>query len=236
MHQSNKNGQCLICFGCLDDDYDLYSLLCHPVICQKCLHSFQRYNHSVAIDSYQVTILYYYNDFFRNLLFGYKGKYDYALRDAFLNSYRPTLKKKYHNHVVVVVPSSNHDNKVRGFCPNQAIATTFSANVFTGLYKKTNYKQTSQKDRSKVKKILAINQGEQLENRKILLFDDVITSASTIKAAIDLIRQYSPASIEVLVLASNQIDRFESDKSKMLKNIKLILHRYKILPIKKNDF
>lgn len=236
MHQSDKNGQCLICFGSLDDDYNLYSLICHPAICQKCLHSFHRYNQAVAIDSHQATILYYYNDFFKNLLFAYKGKYDYALRDAFLNSYQPNLEKRYRNHVVAVVPSSTHDNKVRGFCPNQAIATTFSATIFKGLYKKTNYKQTSQKDRSKVREILAIDQGEILENRKVLIFDDVITSASTIKAAIALIEQYHPDSIEVLVLASNQIDRYESDKSGMLKNIKSILHRNKIMPIKKNDF
>lgn len=236
MHQSDKNGQCLICFGSLDDDYDLYSLICQPKICQKCLHSFHRYNRSISIDSCQVTILYYYNDFFKNLLFTYKGKYDYALRDAFLNSYQPLLEKKYRHHVVAIVPSSTHDNQVRGFCPNQGIATTFSNQVFTGLYKKTNYKQTSQKDRSKVQKILAIEQGEQLENRKVLIFDDVITSKSTIKACIALIRQYHPARIDVLVLASNQIAQLESDKSGVMKNIRSILHTIKIMPIKKNDF
>lgn len=208
MYSSNQKGQCLICFDSLDDDYNLFSLLYQPDVCQNCLNSFKRTSGSFHFGNYPLIILYQYNEFFKKLLFNYKGRYDYALKDAFLINYVLHYQKKYAHHLVVIAPSSDKDNQRRGFCPNLAVVQGFSANIFTGITKKYFYKQTSQTRRENVKYALQIEGGALLEDQKVLIFDDVITSGSTVGAIIKLIEPCHPASIEVLVLASSQLDKF----------------------------
>ena len=40
-----------------------------------------------------------------------------------------------------------------------------------------------------------------VKNKRILLIDDVVTTGSTLKASIDLIKKGSPKDIKILVLA-----------------------------------
>lgn len=154
---------------------------------------------------YPTTIVYQYNDFFKQLLFQYKGQYDLALKDVFLCTMVTELQRKYKDYIIVVIPSSNEDNNKRGFCPNEKIVETFSTKIFTGMYKNTNYKQTSQKDRTGIKKVLEIKDGYLLTNQKILIFDDVMTSGNTILACTEIIAPYHPKCIEILILSSKQI-------------------------------
>lgn len=215
MHPSDQKGQCLICFAPLDDDCALFSLLYHPPICQNCLHRFEATSGNFSVSKKPLAILYHYNGFFKKVLFNYKGRDDYALKDAFLVSHLSRLKKQYASHLVVIAPSSELDNTRRGFCPNLAIVRTFSCDIFTGITKKHFYKQTSQVRRELVKEALKIEWGERLRGRKVLIFDDVITSGSTIKAMINLIMPYQPESVEILVLASSNPARFAPDKKRM---------------------
>lgn len=204
MYQNTPKRQCTLCLKPLYAQASLYHVLYHPQICISCLQQFDILNSYGTVSHYSVRILYTYNDFFKQLIYQYKGLYDYALKDVFLDSFQEELKRRYRNYLVVVVPSSVGDNEKRGFVPNEEIVKTFAKHIFIGLYKDKEYKQTSQVDRTKVKKVMAIREGEMLRGKKILLFDDVITSGSTIQACIDLVKKYQPKAIEVLVLATNQ--------------------------------
>ena len=86
------------------------------------------------------------------------------------------------------------------------IARSFNDNIFTGLFKINDYKQTKQTDRSLVNKIIKIKDGEQLYNQDVLIFDDVITSGNTIMTCAKIIESYQPRSITLLVMASNQLN------------------------------
>ena len=108
--------------------------------------------------------------FFKQLLFQYKGQGDYALKDAFLNAY-PHFKTKYRRHLIALVPSSQQDDLRRGFNPNEMIVRSFSNHIFTGLYKNSAYKQTSQTDRSQVSQIIKIKDGQRLYNQNVIIFD-----------------------------------------------------------------
>lgn len=207
MHKANDTRQCLICHEFLDSETHLFSYLYHPQICQQCIQQFEILEINISIQSYPVFILYRYNDFFKKILFQYKALDDYALKDVFLCCF-PELKSRFKHHVIVIVPSSEKDNKRRGFSPNEEIAKGFSNCVFNGLYKINNYKQTRQKDRTLIRKILRIKAGSQLRNKKVLIFDDVMTSSNTIQATIALIEKYNPQSIEILVLSSPHIHSF----------------------------
>ena len=207
MHCDHQTRQCLICHSDLNDSVSLFHLLYQPKLCYKCIQAFEVIDLSFYFKKIKTRVLYHYNDFFKELLFQYKANYDYALKDAFLIPF-VDLKQLYHHHLIAVVPSSNQDNQKRGFCPNEAIVKNLGDNVFTGLYKRSDYKQTSQKDRSLVAKEIRIKDGYLLTNQKVLLFDDVLTSGNTINTCIELIKQYHPKSIEVLILSSNQINNF----------------------------
>lgn len=208
MYQGYRKKQCLICHEELNKKQDLFHLLNESSICVECIRKFKVLDDKVKINHYSVQVLYEYNDFFRKILYQYKALDDYALKDCFLESFKE-LEKYYKDYIVVVIPSSQKDNTRRGFYPNVEIAKTFSNNIFTGLYKKGEYKQTKQKDRSQVKKVLSIKDGSFLYNKNVLVFDDVMTSSNTLQAAFKQIERYHPKKIKALVLACPHIDRFK---------------------------
>lgn len=195
----------MICFNNINQIPSLYHLIYQPSLCLHCLNQFELYNKCHIYQGYSLTILYHYNDFFRKILFQYKGQGDYALKDAFFNVFTD-FKYKYRKHLVVIVPSSKEDNQTRGFNPNEMLVKNFSNNIFTGLYKMNDYKQTKQTNRTLVQKIIKIKNGKQLYNQDILIFNDVITSGNTITACIKIVESYHPKSITLLVMASNQLN------------------------------
>lgn len=207
MYKTIKTRQCLICQQELNQETNLLFYLFHPSLCQQCIQQLKIIDQKLSLNGYPLHVLYEYNDFFRKMLYQYKALDDYALKDVFLTSF-PELKRQYRKHLIVIIPSSLEDNTRRGFCPNEELVKVFSHHIFTGLYKSQNYKQTKQKDRSLVKKILKIKDGHLLTHQKVLLFDDVMTSSNTLQAAIQLIESYHPQSIELLVLSSPHIQSY----------------------------
>ena len=205
MYKAADTRQCLICHESLENETHLFSYLYHPQICQQCILQLEILEVNVTIQSYPALILYRYNDFFKKILFQYKALDDYALKDAFLNPFYD-FKTRYRRHLIAIVPSSDEDNKRRGFNPNEMIVQSFSNNIFTGLYKTSSYKQASQNDRSLIKQHIKIKDGHRLFNQDVIIFDDVITSGNTIMACANLIASFHPKSISIIVLASNQID------------------------------
>lgn len=213
MHQNHQKTQphvCLICHKNIEKETDLHHFLVDLPLCQDCLQSFAYLDLHTTLEGYPLWILYYYNDFFKTLLFRYKGQYDYALKEAFLVNRLSLLKERYQDYIVVVAPSDQDSNQKRMFAPNDAIASSFSKHVFTGILKTQSYKQSAQpyEKRGEVAQVLTITHGEALTHQKVLLFDDVITSGATMRACLCLLKPFSPSAIEILVLASHSVDNF----------------------------
>ncbi len=209
MYQKNKRTQyneCLICHTALLKEISITHLLQPIPLCHQCLQKFQIINLTIDFHHHTMKILYQYDEFFKSLLFQYKGLYDIALKDSFLCLYFNEFLFKYKDYTIVVAPSSQHSNEVRGFSPVATIASSFSKQVFTGLYKKEDYKQSdyTYEQRKEVIHKIGINHGEFLTNKKVLIFDDVLTSSSTMFACLKLVAAYKPKSIEFLILATNQ--------------------------------
>lgn len=208
--QKAQQNECLICHRPLLQTISLSHYLYPLALCPDCLSQCHILDFQTTFHHYPLRILYEYNDFFRTLLYQYKGLYDYALKDAFLCLYLSELRMKYDEHIIAVAPSSSQDNEVRGFAPMQAIAQTFSQHVFTGLYKKEKYKQSglSYHNRQEVSKKIDIHHKEQLQGQKVLIFDDVITSSATLSTCLSLVESCHPASIELLVLSTKSYVHF----------------------------
>lgn len=209
MHSYDQRTQyhdCLICFEPLQKQISMINLSAQFPLCLKCIKQFEIIDMKLDFHHYPLRILYHYNDFFKSLLYQYKGLYDIALKDAFLCLYHREFLNKFKNHIIVVAPSYQIDNEKRGFAPSQTIANTFSSHVFTGLYKKEGYKQSglSFEQRKDVINKIGIQDGEFLTGKKVLIFDDVITSSSTMLACLKLVKSFHPQSIELLVLATKR--------------------------------
>lgn len=204
-HKVAQSDECLICFEKLNKKVSMTHLINDEKICLECMEKFAIIEHTLFFHHYPMRILYDYNPFFQSLLYQYKGLYDYALKDAFLALFKDELKRKYKDYIIVVVPSSDKENSIRGFSPMKEIASTLHDHIFMGLYKKVDYKQSliSFKERKSVKDKIGINHGERLKGKKVLILDDVITSGSTMEACADLVEDCHPECIEILVLASS---------------------------------
>ena len=203
-YQTKQSDECLICFQPLLKEVSFVHLMRHVPICPSCMNKFEMIDKHIDFHHYPLWIPYYYNSFFKTLLFQYKGLYDQALKDAILSPIMPCLVHKYQNHIIVVAPSSKEDNEKRGFSPIETIAKTFSSHVFTGLYKREKYKQSdlSYEERKNVSSKIGIRNGEELKDKKVLILDDVVTSGSTLYTCLKLVLEYQPKSVELLVLST----------------------------------
>lgn len=189
--------KCLICFERVEET------ISNNFVCKKCLSKFEVIEKKVILDGVEVFILYKYNDFFKEILYRYKGCYDEELKNAFLNNFLMKLSYKYRNRKIVCVPSYYKDDITRGFNHVKEIAKLFKFEIIDCLNKCKNYKQSEQKyiERNKVEKIIKIDKTKLKGVKRILILDDVTTSLSTLKTIIRLL----PTNIDIkaLVLASN---------------------------------
>ncbi|MBO6047895.1 MAG: hypothetical protein J6P61_09160 [Erysipelotrichaceae bacterium] len=203
-YQLTQSGYCLVCHEPLNKRISLLHLITPQYLCLKCLKQLEIVHSLYEFHGYKLWILYDYNDFFRGLLFQYKGLYDYELRVVFLHQFRSWLIDHYHDFVIAPVPSDDHDNRIRGFMPNAEIIKAAGGQLFTGLYKRYPYKQSSQDyfNRREIHDVIGIKDVHLLYHKKVLLFDDVVTSGHTLMTCLSLIEAAQPSKIEILVLSS----------------------------------
>ena len=89
---------------------------------------------------------------------------------------------------------------------SRGLGDVYKRQVFNGLYKKVDYKQSDQSytQRAGIRDVIGLRGGAFLKNRKILLLDDVMTSGETIKTCLELIEKEKPQKIEILILSMKE--------------------------------
>ena len=210
MYFNNQRSQyCLICHKPVRKIPSLYHLIHQVCICPGCINKLEFIHYHGSFEGIPIHIIYRYNDFFKKLLFQYKGQYDYALKDVFLQLDYSRLKRKYKHFSIVIAPSDKETSKIRGFIPNKEIVSLFASDIFMGLYKNKPHKQAllDFKERGSIKNVIEMKGGEKLYHKKVLLFDDVITSGSTLSKCLELVRDKHPEEIEILILATKVFDK-----------------------------
>lgn len=198
-----KQHRCLICFKTIHHPSFLIEFIADPVLCKDCFKQFSIYFSKENLNDLTIQFLYRYNDFFKSLLFRYKGQYDLALAPVFCYPFYFEITQKYRDYIIVPCPSSFLQNEKRGFAPMLEIAKTLRLPIFVGLYKKQEYKQSDQSyaNRKNVYDVIDIQDPHLLTGKKVLLIDDVMTSGHTIQACVNCIKKGHPSKIEILVLA-----------------------------------
>jgi len=142
--KSQKRDTCLICFKSLFHELSFeYLKLNSLMICHACFSQFEIADLTIIHLNTKIWVLYYYNDFLKNLIYQYKGCYDIELAKVFLSPFIRQIKRKYKNHLIVFPPSSADENQTRGFNHMEEVAKTISNRVYTIFYKRENKKQAT---------------------------------------------------------------------------------------------
>ena len=191
MYKNNKRkkqNNCLICFNSLYEEISIKSIFSiNQCICDRCLDKFISINKIQFINGVETLFLYNYNDFFKTLLYQYKGCYDVELKDVFLYKYKNFINRKYKNYVIVYPPSNESENIKRKFMHIKEITSCLKLKSIDAFYKKIEYKQSAQtyQNRTQIKEIIKVK--NKLNNQKYLIVDDVYTSGNTLKTIIHLL-------------------------------------------------
>ena len=175
-------------------------------VCSQCQKEMEALFIRFKIDCYDALSIYYYNPFIKKLIYQYKGCYDYELCDVFLHEFYRSLKLLYFNRVIIPIPSYKNDDELRGFNHVMEIFNKMGLSVLDILEKTEKHKQaiSTVNARREIYKFLALKQPIDLSNKHVLIVDDVYTTGSTMKSAINIIEKLNPKSIKVLVIAKTK--------------------------------
>ena len=193
---------CLICHKVLEEDFNsLFSD--NKKVCEECLKSFEKRNSKFVMEGVSGEIIYYYNEFFKDILYKYKGCFDYVLKDSFLCYELAKLKRKYRGYCIVLAPSNEDREKERGFNHLEEIFKSLNLKIIKCFKKTKNWKQSDKKyeERKEIQNVIKIDKSCLNGVKRVLIVDDVLTSGSTIKTLIRLMPSYIDK--KVVVLSSN---------------------------------
>ena len=191
------------CKVCGKDYFDKSSFIGESPVCIKCFNEFKVCEEVILVNNVKIKVLYYYEDFFRNLIYLFKGCGDYEFKDAFLTYFVKELNLKYHDYYIVPAPSNLEDDEKRGYNHVEEIFSCLKMPQMKLLKKNKYFKQSdrNKEEREGVKNDISLATNEPLINKKILLVDDIVTTGSTITACYELIETLHPKKIKVLCLA-----------------------------------
>lgn len=200
---------CIKCFKPIETNSLRYLGLNCQKLCKNCLNEREPIFEVFNIEGVKCMALYPYNDALRSTLFTLKGCGDIVLARAFLSPYEFELSVMYHGYFIVPAPSYFQDDLDRGFNHVEEIYKSLKLPILKLFRKKEKIKQS---DLDSEKRMEVINNLELVDKnkivgKKILIVDDVLTTGSTVKAMIKLIKEHKPKDIKVLVSARTSLPK-----------------------------
>ena len=175
-------------------------------ICSACQKEMEPKFIRFKVDGYKVTSIYDYNPFIKKLIYQYKGCYDYELNKVFIEAFAREIKLRYFGYTLIPIPSFKKEDEERGFNHVIEIFKNVRLPMLEIIEKTEKHKQATStvNSRHKVYKVLALNSDIDLSKKRILMVDDIYTTGSTMKSAINLVEKLNPKRIEVLAIAKTK--------------------------------
>ena len=171
-------------------------------LCHNCLVKMSPVLRKFDCDGVQAFHIYFYNTKIQEILYQFKGCFDYELKSIFLEYYRQYLNYKFRGYIIIPAPSSEESDKERGFNHVEEMFSVLNLKMEKCIQKTSEIKQAdlTTSERNNISKYLEIDDID-LSGKKVLLVDDVYTTGSTIKAMIKLVREKHPKKIKVLLMS-----------------------------------
>ncbi len=172
-------------------------------ICLDC----QRWEESLQWNSIlqKNTSIYEYNPFLKETLARYKYRGDYAIAKAFANPIKEVLGKLDPPDIIVPIPLSKERIYERAF--NQTTSILLEAQIhYTEILTRTHTEKQSKKSRTqriKQEQVFNLNpkHSDIIQNKSILLFDDIYTTGMTLRQAALPILSGGAKSVSSLTIA-----------------------------------
>nr|WP_249310447.1 ComF family protein [Bacillus sp. FJAT-49736] len=144
--------------------------------------------------------IYNYNDFFKELLSQFKFRGDYVLAKVFAKDIRKTIQSIPHD-LIVPIPLSDERLLERGFCQAEALVMEAGLEPYHALSRIHTEKQSKKSRQERIHIENVFQAVENLENKSILLLDDIYTTGSTIRHAAKTLRQAGAKSVVSFTVA-----------------------------------
>jgi predicted amidophosphoribosyltransferase len=150
--------------------------------------------------------LYEYDDFFKSILYKLKGCGDLEIAPSFLDYHRLFLRIKYFGYRVIPAPSYAQHDQTRGFNHVEEIFKSLRLPIIKAIVKTADVKQAdlNRADRESIAHYLQWDEQFIINNKRILLVDDVMTTGATLRGCLALIKEKRPRKVEILVLSRVQ--------------------------------
>ncbi len=193
---------CLICLK--DFKYNgIYQYIIKPCICHRCFLLLNRKPIIRKVENIKVIALYPYENEIKKCIYQLKGCFDIEMSKVFLSYDKAMLHLLFHDYVIVPTPSSKESDLKRGFNHVEQIFSCLRLPIVRVFYKSLNYKQANlnKKERKEFSKYICLKEDVNLRNKKVLLVDDIITSANTILRCVSLLKKLRPKKIKILVIS-----------------------------------
>lgn len=203
--------KCIVCFNKIKN-HCISQLFSKNLLCEKC---FKEMNPIIKEErfykNYKCTYFYEYNQKIREMLYLLKANKDILMAQSFFDYYSNILNIKYKSYYLVCAPSYYKEDLERGFNHVEEIFSFLKIKNLKVLHKILPKKQagSTREEREKIKEFLTIDNVD-LSNKKILLVDDVLTTGSTLRACIELLRTKNPKKIDILVMSKRIMKPYEN--------------------------
>ena len=206
MSKNDSNDECLICFKKKHLKSSLKEFFFpEDPLCYHCRSKFAKIQKSITVNGMITEVLYEYDEYLSKLFIQYKELYDEALAPIFIYPYHDRLHRKYHDFVIVGVPSRNEKIIDRGFDHLSLLYSSLNLpmiELFVNLGTNAQ-KKNSLRERMLINKDIYLKSDVDLSTKKVLLVDDIITTGASLSACHKLLVDKC-LMVQTLVVAGNK--------------------------------
>ena len=192
---------CNVCFSPIRQRH-LFQWHHLPIMCSTCYHQLEWHHQMNKFDGVPIESFFDYGPIFKSRIHQYKSLGDIVLGKTFLHQHRDYLKLKYLGYTFVPAPSHEEHILQRGFHHLDEILFSLGLPVTHVFFKNKPYRQAEQDFQGRLGIRAIIQRTEHIiVPRKIVLFDDVMTTGETMRSMIRQLTINQKIIIKIIVLA-----------------------------------
>lgn len=148
--------------------------------------------------------VYMYNEWMKEVVALWKFRGDYAIVQAFQEEFRREFYRHFdHTFLIVPIPLSTERLYERGFNQAKALAELLALPIHELLHRHHQEKQSkkSRRERLRTENVFQLPEKTSLQDKRIVLIDDIYTTGTTLRHAAKVLRQAGAASVSSFTLA-----------------------------------